>query len=188
MLESVSAAEPFVDVRINSECTPVSAERMLHHLAVDLGPLAAGSWFIRVFNRIYTDYEQLATLPLRVWSDDGCVPSPTVLCLGGGRFRVEATYQGFQGGGGDGQAIPLADRDDTGLFWFFAADNVELTVKVLDGCGVNGRYWVFLSPGSNVAWQVRVTDTAADESQLYENGLGELPGLTADTATFDTCP
>jgi hypothetical protein len=32
---------------------------------------------------------------------------------------------------------------DTGAFWFFAAANVELIVKVLDGCALNGAHWVF---------------------------------------------
>ena len=27
--------------------------------------------------------------------------------------------------------------------WFFQAENVEAVVKVLNGCGINDRYWVF---------------------------------------------
>lgn len=33
---------------------------------------------------------------------------------------------------------------DIGVFWFFIEDNVEIVIKVFDGCGVNGCYWVFV--------------------------------------------
>src|SRR5579864_8067417 len=67
------------------------------------------------------------------WSDDGTTsagPSDLALCLGGGRFRVQASWQtaGAGGAGGSGHAMPLTDG--TGTFWFFAPDNVELIVKV----------------------------------------------------------
>jgi hypothetical protein len=40
-----------------------------------------------------------------------------------------------------GQAIELSG--DTGYFTFFNRANVEMVVKVLNGCGVNSRYWTF---------------------------------------------
>ena len=33
-----------------------------------------------------------------------------------------------------GQVIPLTG--DTGAFWFFSSSNVEVVIKVLNGCGV----------------------------------------------------
>ena len=55
------------------------------------------------------------------------------LLLGGGRFEVRVAWEGPGGGRGVGRPMPLTD--DTGYFWFFAPDNVELMVKVLDGRG-----------------------------------------------------
>ena len=189
---AVDVTPPYVDVRLDSDCVTSTLDRELFHHPVEIGPLAAGDWQVRVFNQFNAAFLELATAPLRVYDATGCVPSATVLCLHHGRFEVEATWEGFGGGSGEAQAIPLAgldgDRDDTGLFWFFNPTNVELTVKVLDGCGVNGRYWVFLSPGSTVRWQLTVTDTATRESRLYDNDLGETPELVADTAAFDACP
>ena len=49
--------------------------------------------------------------------------------------------------------------DDSGYLWFFDADNIELIVKVLDGCGVNNRYWVFAGGLTNVEVDIIVTDT-----------------------------
>ena len=59
----------------------------------------------------------------------GCVPSATRLCLAGNRFAVEVAWTVPSLGSGAGQAVPLTG--DTGVFWFFASSNLELTVKVL---------------------------------------------------------
>lgn len=76
-----------------------------------------------------------------------CLPLAAVLCLNGGRFRVAATWRTAQGSG-DAQALPLTP--DTGAFWFFSAENLELVVKVLNGCAFNGNYWVFAGGLTNV--------------------------------------
>ncbi len=110
-----------------------------------------------------------------------CSPSPMRLCLGGGRFAVEATWTDFAGGSGVGNATELTG--DTGTFWFFDPRNVELVVKVLDGRGVNGRYWVFFGGLSNVAYSIVVTDTETGSQRVYGNPLGEF-GSGADTDAF----
>jgi hypothetical protein len=154
--------------------------------AYTAGPLPAGDYQIRAFRASRPG--QVVVRPLRVFAAEGCLPADTVLCLGDARFRVAASWKDFTGGSGDGHAVPLTDRDDTGLFWFFDASNVELTVKVLNGCAVNGRYWVFIAPGSTVEYTITVTDTRADETRTYRNDLGATPSLIPDTAAFATCP
>lgn len=84
--------------------------------------------------------------------------------------------------------IPLPGRDDSGLFWFFHPENIELTVKVLEACPLDGHWWVSLAGGSTVEYEVTVTDTAAGRAVSYRNGLGEVPRLVADTAAIATCP
>ncbi len=59
---------------------------------------------------------------------------------------------------------------------------------MLDACGVNGRFWVFVSSGSTVEYEVVVTDTATGQQRTYDNDLGEIPELIADTSAFATCP
>ena len=44
-------------------------------------------------------------------------------------------------------------------FWFFAEDNLEILLKILDGTAVNGRHWVFYASLSNVRFTVTITDT-----------------------------
>jgi len=116
-----------------------------------------------------------------------CEPSPEILCLQEGRFQVEAEWEDFRGGNGSAGALPLAGSTDSGLFWFFAPGNVELLVKVLDGCALNGHFWVFLASASTVAYEVRVTDLRTNEVRTYRNQLGEIPSLVPDTSAFGGC-
>src|SRR5207237_7534739 len=67
-----------------------------------------------------------------------CAAGPTVLCLNGGRFKVSAQWRTASAAGA-GQPAGLSD--DAGQFWFFAADNPELVVKVLDSCAGFGHFW-----------------------------------------------
>ena len=89
-------------------------------------------------------------------SGQPCAPAATRLCLSGQRFSVEVRWTDFQGNTGAGQAVPLTS--DTGYFWFFGPTNVELVVKVLDGRGLNGHFWVFYGALSNVEYEMTVQD------------------------------
>ncbi len=115
-----------------------------------------------------------------------CQASSTALCLTGGRFRVETTWETSNGNQGLGKAVNLTDQ--TGYFWFFGADNVEVVVKVLDGCPVNNRKWVFLSGLTDVRVVTTVTDTKTGAIKTYENPQGRPFRLVPDTSAFDTCP
>ncbi len=110
-----------------------------------------------------------------------CVSSPTTLCLGEGRFAVEATFSDFQGGGGTASAVPLTD--DTGTFSFFRESNLELVVKVLDGQAVNGNFWVFFGSLSNVDFDLEVTDTATGRTRTYQNRSRRFASV-GDTEAF----
>ncbi|MEO8349059.1 MAG: PPC domain-containing protein, partial [Acidobacteriota bacterium] len=54
-----------------------------------------------------------------------CTASPTTLCLNSDRFRVQVSWSvPSQGASGVGTASELTS--DTGYFWFFSANNIEL--------------------------------------------------------------
>jgi ELWxxDGT repeat protein len=122
---------------------------------------------------------QLWALPLA--GPGPCQPSATALCLSGGRFKVEAFWQDFQGNSGAGQAVALTG--DTGTFWFFSPDSVEVIVKVLDGRALNGSFWVFYGALSNVQYWLTVTDTQTGVARRYLNPLGALASV-GDTSAF----
>ncbi|MEM6705867.1 MAG: vanadium-dependent haloperoxidase [Acidobacteriota bacterium] len=115
-----------------------------------------------------------------------CTATATTHCLNGGRYRVEVTYTDFAGNSGSGQTVAGA-TDDSGLYWFFESTNWEMMVKVLDGCAVNNRVWVFGAATTDVAYEITVTDTMTGEVQTYTNELGEASAAITDTDAFDTC-
>ena len=66
--------------------------------------------------------------------------------------------------------------------------NWEMLVKVLDGCDVNDRWWVFYATTTDVGFTLRVRDTATGEVRDYPNPLGHRADAVTDTSAFDTCP
>ncbi len=110
-----------------------------------------------------------------------CQPGPLQLCLKGGRFAVTAHWTDFNGNSGAGTAVALTG--ETGYFWFFNAGNVETVLKVIDGRGLNGHFWVFYGALSDVQYTLTVTDTVTGTVHKYTNPAGQFASV-ADTAAF----
>ena len=165
---------------------PAGAPARLVELDVPLPSLPAGLYEVRLFTHT-GGTPALLRVPLRVWTAGGCLPDAQTLCLHDGRFRVTGTWRDFDRRTGLAHAAPLAGHEASGLLWFFGADNPELTVKVIDGCALNGRWWVFLASGSTVAYEVEVTDTVTGARARYANALGFSPPLVADTSALAGC-
>ncbi|HEX4952153.1 MAG TPA: PQQ-dependent sugar dehydrogenase [Thermoanaerobaculia bacterium] len=116
-----------------------------------------------------------------------CTPAPGTLCLGGGRFLVQAEWRTAQGPSGMGTATALTA--DSGYFTFFDAANPELFVKVIDACGPPfERRWVFAAGLTDVEVTLVVIDTQADRARVYTNPLGRAYLPVQDTDAFATCP
>ncbi len=115
-----------------------------------------------------------------------CVPDATTLCLNSGRFRVQANWETASGQSGLGIAIP--ETSDTGMFWFFSANNLEILVKVVNGCSFNQRYWVFAGGLTNVRVAVTVTDTQTATVRTYVNPQGVAFAPIQDAGAYATCP
>ncbi len=109
------------------------------------------------------------------------------LCLGGGRFKVATQWTTRDGRSGFGQAAALAGGD-SGYFTFFDPGNVEVVVKVLNGCRVNSRYWTFAGGLTDVGVILTVIDTQTGTIQNYSNPQGTPFEPIQDTNTFATCP
>jgi hypothetical protein len=113
-----------------------------------------------------------------------CVAEAGALCLAGGRFQVSAGWQTTQGAGG---AETRVLTPDTGALWFFKPDNLELVVKVLDGCALNGHWWVFAGGLTNVGVTLTVTDTQTGEFRTYTSPIGVPFAPLQDTTAFANC-
>ena len=116
-----------------------------------------------------------------------CVPSSTVLCLQGGRFKVSVTWRQSSGATGVGSLV-AGSTSDSGLFWFFSPTNYEMMAKVLNGCAVNNRHWVFFLATTNVGFTLTVTDTKTQQVKTYQNPPGKVSPVITDTSAFATCP
>ena len=113
-----------------------------------------------------------------------CQSDATTLCLNDNRFEVRASWDTTTSTG-TGQARPLTA--DTGYFWFFDPANVEMVVKVLRGCGVNGNYWVFAGGLTNVQTVLTVRDTLTGSVKTYTNPQGRAFQPIQDIDAFAAC-
>ena len=116
-----------------------------------------------------------------------CRPTDTSTCLRGRRFAIEIDWTDFEGNTGQARPVPVTN-DESGLFWFFNDDNWEMLVKVLDGCEVNGHFWVFAATASTVGFTLRVRDLASGTVSEYHNPLGQAAEAIADVRAFAACP
>jgi hypothetical protein len=151
---------------------------------------STGTWFIAA-NAFDPNTFGAYTLTLTCGSapaPGACTANSTTLCLNNNRFRVRATFATPQGQAGDAIAVP--ETSDTGLFWFFSANNIEAIVKVINACSfaAGPRYWVFAGGLTNVQVVLTVTDTQMGEVRTYSNLQGTPFAPIQDTNAFATCP
>jgi hypothetical protein len=115
----------------------------------------------------------------------GCASDGISLCLANGRFRVTAQWA-TSADSGAGRAVPFSGN--AGSYWFFGADNLELDVKVIDGCSFNNRFWFFAAGLTDVQVVLTVTDTQTGQHKFYTNPAGRTFATITDTNAFATCP
>ena len=109
------------------------------------------------------------------------------LCLNGGRFEVSAEWTKPDTTSGHGTGVKLTD--DAGYFWFFSADNIEVTIKVLDACSFTTDHWVFAAGLTNVGVEIKVRDTQSGVEYRKENPVGTAFAPIQDPKAFpSSCP
>jgi hypothetical protein len=118
---------------------------------------------------------------------EGCTPSETSLCLNQGRYRVSATWRDFAGASGAGTARPLTA--ETGYFYFFSPDNLEVMVKALNACDplLGRHFWIYGAGLTTVQVELLVEDTLTGATKVYTNNLGQVFQPILDSAAFATC-
>lgn len=157
-----------------------------------IGSLSSGTHTIRIrtdaTNAIAeaneADNEYTKTITVGGGSPPVCTSDAITLCENGGRFQVRAIFSAPSLGisNAPARAVPLTS--DTGYFWFFSSNNVELFVKVVDGRAVNGYFWVFAGGLTNVSVTVTVTDTQTGLAKVYRNSANTPFQPIQDTAAF----
>ena len=115
--------------------------------------------------------------------------SRSIAMLHQGRFWVSVDWR-TPARSGSGQVAPDPNEPpvDAALFWFFAPENWELLVKVLDGCSLNGHWWVIGAAATDVEFELLVRDTVTNKMWTHRNSPGVLAPAFADVEAFDGCP
>lgn len=110
---------------------------------------------------------------------------------GGHPFKVTLTARDTLRTGltGPGQALPQNQK-----FGYFSLpaltgdpSNPEVFVKVLDGTGVNGQYWVFYGHLTDLEYTLSVTEVTTGRTKTYHKDPGNSPG-GFDTSGFNFTP
>ncbi|MEA2559941.1 MAG: hypothetical protein QOH06_1445 [Acidobacteriota bacterium] len=136
----------------------------------------------------------------RTWSELFEVGEDTALGLGED-FYVRVHWSNPRdGSSGSGHALRLAR--DSGAFWFFYPDNLEVTIKVLDGRAINGHWWVFIASMTDVQFEVEISreggpvktyvQTAGANRNFIDINAsfteGSQPGSAPDIAVYPEHP
>lgn len=106
---------------------------------------------------------------------------PTNVCLNGGRFAVHIEWTTSSG---SGAATPVKYSDASALFWFFGSDNLEVLLKVLNGCALNNHYWVFAAAATDTEYRIIVTDTLTGRVKTYIHHGGSASPAITDTGAL----
>lgn len=108
-----------------------------------------------------------------------------VVRLRGGRFEVSARWHA-----GDASGVARGGQitDTAAYLTFFTPDNVELVVKVLDGCGAEGTgsQWVFASALTTLGFELTVSDLVTGRvwTRRHEGVAGRPFRSVFDTGAF----
>lgn len=149
----------------------------IHVTRFSLGALARGSHVVLLGALGSNDGPLLESLAFEVRR-----PETQTLDVQGGRFRITAHWQSTAGASGAGTAVPLTT--DSGAFWFFRPDNLELLFKVLNGCAVNGKYWVLGAGLTDVGVEIEIEDTLTGATWTHQSPVGEPFAPVQDTGAF----
>ena len=113
-----------------------------------------------------------------------CVPSASTVCLLSGRFAVTAKFRDQNGASG-AMSLDL-HSGNTALAHFGDVANLEMMIKVLDGCGLNQRYWVFAGGLTDQEIELRIEDRTNGAVRTWTNPVKAQFQPIQDTNAF-TC-
>ena len=65
---------------------------------------------------------------------------------------------------------------------------MEVVVKVLNGCGSNGNFWIFAGGLTDIRVVMTVTDRQTGTVRSYSNPQGTAFRPIQDTNAFASCP
>ncbi len=104
----------------------------------------------------------------------GCADRSDNFCARQDRFELTVEWRTPDGTSGVARKVETGN-EESGLFYFFDPGNWELLVKVLDGCAINQRFWVFTAGTTDVDYLLKVEDRLTGKIRSYWNAPGRPP-------------
>jgi hypothetical protein len=115
--------------------------------------------------------------------DDG------VVCLRSGRFEFVGTWTDFANPAKTQPLIwtPVENINATAGFQNNPS-GIQIVMRVADGCGLTGTWWVWLGGFTDAGWNISVRDTVTGKQRTFTKARqgGVFPTTTRDSTTF-TC-
>lgn len=123
---------------------------------------------------------------------DGSIPTDgTVAEFRNGRFRVSGVWRAQTGPGtyntGTMKYTPLGSGE-SGVLWTENPNDWVVLLKVLNGCQINNKFWVFYAATTNIEFTITVVDTFTNVTKTYSNPINTPAAPVTDTQAFQTCP
>ncbi len=115
-----------------------------------------------------------------------CEPGETAAVLSDG-YEARMCFEMPSGARVDASNYHL-ESTASGLLYFFDRDNVEVLVKVLDGCAINGHRWVFAAAVTDLAFNLEITERATGRAFTHGNPRGMTAATAGDAAAFPCDP
>ena len=119
-------------------------------------------------------------------ANTNCVPTGNVATLADG-YDVRMCVEMPSGAQVDASNYHL-ESTASGLLYFFDRDNVEVLVKVLDGCAINGHRWVFIAPVTTLAFHLEIVERSTGIVFTHRNPRSVTAATVSDTTAFACDP
>ena len=106
-------------------------------------------------------------------------------CLEGGRFEAMVEWHRSRpAADGGARQMVLPEAPNSALFSSSRTPDLPLLLNVLDGCNVNGHYWLYFATVADVELTVKIRDTQTGRTWAYFNPAGSVPTPVRDVEAF----
>ncbi|REK08718.1 MAG: hypothetical protein DWQ36_08680 [Acidobacteria bacterium] len=168
----------------DSRCEP--SQQQPFALLFDLPALDAGPWDLAWIDDLVdgdgvSSPVERFSLPLSV------APGRVETHLLDGAFEVRAAVRLAEGAPMRPARVASTGSEQSAFFYFLGPENLEIQVKVLDGCSLNGHFWVFGAANSDLEFSLRVRQVATGAERVYEHSGGSPAHAINDTTAFTGC-
>ena len=106
----------------------------------------------------------------------GSDPAETLRLLDRFEVTVDFSTQDEQGQTVPGKGKAVAGTGQSGYFWFFREDNIELLIKMVDATAIGDYFWAFVGALSDVGYTVHVHDPVTEQDWEFVNPQGSYCG------------